>query len=65
MGIDIRVPIGLMFVVFGVLLVSFGLLGDHAIYERSLGINVNLIWGTVLLVCGLACLRLSWRRRRQ
>lgn len=65
MGIDIRVPIGLMFVVFGLLLGFFGLLGNHAIYERSLGINVNLLWGCVLLVCGLVCLMLSWHGRRR
>ena len=29
-----------------------GLLGSHDVYVRSLGINVNLIWGIVLLVCG-------------
>jgi hypothetical protein len=65
MGIDIRVPIGLMFIVFGVLLASFGLLSNHAIYQCSLGINVNLVWGSVLLACGLACLMLRWYGQRR
>ncbi len=53
MGLDIRLPIGVLFAVFGVILTSFGILSNHALYERSLGINVNLIWGIVLLVYGL------------
>jgi hypothetical protein len=50
--VDIRVPIGLMFVLMGGLLAGYGLLGSHEIYARSLGLNINLIWGSVLLVGG-------------
>jgi len=52
MGLDIRLPIGLLFSVIGLLLVGFGAFGDHTIYQRSLGLNVNLAWGAVLLVFG-------------
>jgi hypothetical protein len=44
-----RLPIGLMFGILGVLLAAFGLSGDKSIYERSLGIDINLIWGTILI----------------
>jgi hypothetical protein len=50
MGIDIRLPIGVLFTLLGLLLCIFGLVGDPAIYQRSLGINVNLGWGAVLLI---------------
>lgn len=53
MGLDIRLPIGLIFTTLGLVLAVFGVFGDHAIYERSLGYNVNLWWGLVLLVFGL------------
>ena len=53
MWIDIRLPIGMLFSVFGIILSLFGLLGGDARYEISLGINVNLIWGLVLLVFGI------------
>jgi hypothetical protein len=56
MGLDIRVPIGLMFSVFGLLLTSFGAFSNRAIYRASLGINVNVIWGLVLLVFGVVML---------
>lgn len=53
MGLDIRTPIGLMFACFGILLVGYGLATNgSAVYERSLGLNVNLGWGAVLLVFG-------------
>ena len=63
MNLDLRLPIGLMFSVFGVLLIVFGLTSDVAIYERSLGINVNLWWGLVLLAFGLVMLALARRGR--
>ena len=62
MRLDIRLPIGLMFSVFGLLLSGYGLLGDRAIYAKSLGMNVNLDWGLVLLVFGGVMLVLGRRR---
>jgi hypothetical protein len=56
MEFDIRMPIGLMFAIFGAVLATYGLLSDPAIYQRSLGINMNLNWGGVLLITGLVLL---------
>ena len=64
MGLDIRVPVGLMFATMGALLTGYGLLGDRSIYARSLGININLIWGSVLLVCGAIFIVLGTRPGR-
>lgn len=63
MNFDVRLPIGLMFSIFGVMLVLFGLVADEAIYQRSRGVNVNLWWGLVLLVFGAAMLWMAWRAR--
>jgi hypothetical protein len=63
MGLDIRMPIGLMFSVFGVILTVYGVLSNRAIYARSLGININLFWGLALIVFGVGMLYLSTRRR--
>ena len=52
MNFDIRIPIGSMFSILGVLLVVYGVGSDPEMYRRSLGINVNLWWGAVLLVFG-------------
>ena len=53
MGLDIRIPMGLMFTILGVMVTGYGIFSDRAIYQRSLGVNVNLWWGLVLLVFGL------------
>jgi hypothetical protein len=63
MSLDLRIPMGLMFSILGLVLVGYGLVSDKAIYARSLGINVNLWWGLVMLAFGLAMLALSARKR--
>ena len=65
MQLDVRLPIGLLFSLFGLLLTGFGLVGDKAIYDQhSLGLNINLGWGLVLLAFGLVMLTLAWRGRQ-
>jgi hypothetical protein len=54
MGLDIRWPIGLMFTLLGVLLAGYGVVKSAA--SISLGVNINLIWGVVLLVFGVGML---------
>jgi hypothetical protein len=66
MELDVRLPIGLMFSSFGVLLAGFGLASDPRIYEEhSLGINVNFGWGLVLLAFGATMLFFAIRARRR
>ena len=50
--LDIRTPIGLMFILIGILIGAYGLMADKAIYTASLGHNINLLWGLVMLVVG-------------
>ena len=64
MRFDLRLPIGLMFGLVGVLLTIYGLVSDRAIYQRSLGVNVNLWWGLVLVVFAAVMLGLAMRGRR-
>lgn len=52
MHLDIRLPIGTLFMLVGVLLAAYGMMTDASMYERSLGYNVNLVWGLVLAVFG-------------
>ncbi|HEY2835313.1 MAG TPA: hypothetical protein VGI89_02005 [Rhizomicrobium sp.] len=63
MGLDLRFPIGILFSALALVLIVYGLVSDPAIYARSLGVNVNLGWGCVLLVFGLAMLWASRHRR--
>ena len=45
MTFDLRLPVGLLFTLLGLLLTGFGLVSPAEIYRRSLGINVNLAVG--------------------
>jgi len=54
MGLDIRWPIGLMFTLIGVLLTGYGVVKPTG--SIMLGININLVWGVVLLVFGVLML---------
>jgi len=60
MNLDIRYPIGLLFLVIGGILTVFGLISDKAIYAaHSLSLNINLSWGAVMLVFGLVMVFLA------
>lgn len=63
MNFDLRYPVGMMFSLFGALITIYGLTSDPAIYQRSLGINVNLWWGIVLLVFGVLMFVLAVRAK--
>ena len=59
MGLDIRIPIGLLFGIIGLILVLAGLISNDEIYRSSLGVNVNLWWGLVMLVFGVVMIFLA------
>jgi len=65
--VDIRIPIGLMFSIVGALVTIFGIFtsSDAAMYEKSLGINVNLIMGLIMLVFGVVMLFFAFRKVKQ
>lgn len=64
MNFDLRLPIGILFSFYGLLLVIFGFASNPEIYERSLGININLGWGCVMFVFGALMLFFSLRSAR-
>ncbi len=64
MRLDVRFPIGGMFSIVGAILTVYGIVSDSAMYEKSLGINVNLWWGLVLLAFGLLMLVFAFRAER-
>jgi hypothetical protein len=55
MGLDIRIPIGLMFGIIGLLLAVYGLFAAHV----TLGLNMDLIWGSVLVAFAAVMLLLA------
>ena len=59
--LDIRWPIGLMFTLVGALLLLTGAISSPEAYARSLGININLWWGLLLLGFGGLMTLFAWR----
>jgi len=65
MGLDIRWPIGIIFAIYGAILMVFGALTDPAIFERSLRVNIDVWWGAAMLVFGFFMGGLAYRASRQ
>jgi len=63
MNFDLRLPIGLLFSIIGLILVVLGLVTPQEIYKASLGINMNLRWGFVLIAFGGTMLGFALRAR--
>ncbi len=62
MGLDIRWPIGIIFSIYGLIMMSYGAVADPSIFrEKSLGVNIDLWWGLAMLVFGLFMGALAYR----
>jgi hypothetical protein len=64
MRLDIRLPIGLMFLLIGALLVAHGLFSAPVDVRGSSGHNVNAWWGALMALFGLLMLGMARRARR-
>jgi hypothetical protein len=65
MPFNLKTPIGLLFTVYGILLVGRGCLGEAAGGTHSMGLNIDLLWGAVLLVFGSSLLLSTYLLRRR
>ena len=64
MGLDLRIPLGLMFLLLGAIMLVWGVLTMHdPMYARSLGDNVNIGWGSIMFAFGLLMFLLGRRAR--
>jgi hypothetical protein len=60
MNLDIRYPIGLLFVIIGAILAACGLfLRPEANSGPALGANIDLVWGLVQIAFGAVMLALA------
>lgn len=66
MGLDIRVPLGLIFLITGGIMSVYGLFTrSSAIYEKSMGVNLNLGWGAFMLLFGAVMFFFGRRQKWQ
>jgi len=66
MKLDIRMPMGVMFVIVGAILIVYGAMttSNTELYKRSLGININLLWGWLLFIIGVVMVVMARRAMR-
>ncbi len=65
MQLDVRIPMGWLFLSLGIILSVYGFIADPAIYvKHSLGQNVNLMWGAVFVVFGVVTLLLARKSKK-
>jgi hypothetical protein len=64
-GMDIRVPMGLMFAIIGAVIAVYGMITNgQPMYEtHSLGVNINLWWGLFMFLFGAVMLLLAYVAR--
>jgi hypothetical protein len=66
MGLDIRIPLGLIFLITGGIMSIFGFITRNSgIYQRSMGVNLNLTWGALMFVFGLIMFLVGRRQKWQ
>ncbi len=61
--LDLKLPIGWLLSAYGLLLGVYGLLTKKEFYEKSLGLNLNLAWGILMLVIGGSFLLTAFIKR--
>jgi intracellular septation protein A len=62
MNFDLRLPLGLIFTIYGIILIGTGLTSTPEMIRQTLGHNITLGWGVVQLLFGLVMLFLSRKR---
>ena len=57
--------IAAVILIFGTILTLYGILAPEQQTQKSLGINLNLWWGLVMVAFGCVALGMSWACRRR
>lgn len=66
-GLDLRYPIGGLFLVLGLILAAYGVATDAntGMYVRATSVNINLWWGVVMLAFGAFMWGMAMRAGRR
>jgi hypothetical protein len=61
--LDLKLPIGWLLSAYGLLLGIYGLVTNKEMYQKSLGFNLNLVWGALMLVIGAGFLLAAFLKK--
>ncbi|MCX6574363.1 MAG: hypothetical protein NTX99_10280 [Candidatus Aminicenantes bacterium] len=63
--LDLKLPIGWLLSAYGVLLTVYGLVTKKEMYAISLGLNLNLVWGILMIAIGGAFLLTAFLKNKK
>jgi hypothetical protein len=63
--LDLKLPIGWLLSAYGALLTVYGLLTKKEMYAISLGYNLNLVWGILMLAIGGGFLLTAFLKKKK
>jgi hypothetical protein len=63
-ALDLKLPIGWLLSAYGLLLGVYGLFTKKEMYGKSLGFNLNLVWGVLMLAIGGLFLFTAFLKRK-
>ncbi len=61
--LDLKLPIGWLLSAYGLLLGVYGLVTKKEMYQKSLGLNLNLVWGVLMLLIGAGFLLAAFLKK--
>ncbi len=61
---DLKIPLGSLLGFYGLLLLVYGLVGPRDIYQKSANLDVNAIWGVIMILISAAFLLSAFFERR-
>ena len=61
--LDLKLPIGWLLSAYGVLLGIYGLVTKKEMYAKSLGFNLNVVWGVLMLAIGAGFLLAAFLKK--
>jgi hypothetical protein len=62
--LDLRLPIGLLFIIIGTILTVYGFAVPTQTVVSGSAINLNITWGSLMGLFGLCMSLLAYRSRR-
>ena len=62
---DLKIPLGGLLGFYGILLLVYGVFGPSNIYTKSAGLDVNAIWGVLMIVISSVFLVSAFRGKKK
>lgn len=60
---DLKIPLGSLLGFYGIVLLVYGIFGPKNIYDKSFHLDINVIWGILMIIISSAFLLSAYLRR--